>query len=111
METQYFSPGTVSHPRMFGFFFLSFFFTLAAIKPLCLIQLIGATVGAAGHASLPPPNQIRLSNMLLEYLIFFFLLAPVRVIKSCAVSNTFFAVCVMRLGTHLSYVFFFFFSN
>lgn len=66
-------------------------------------------MGAAGHASLPPPNQIRLSNMLLEYLIFFFLLAPVRVIKSCAVSNTFFAVCVMRLGTHLSYVLFFFF--
>lgn len=43
VETLYFSPGTVSHPRMFVFFF-----ALAAIKPLCLIQLIGATVELQG---------------------------------------------------------------
>lgn len=66
----YLSPRTVLHPPKF--------FALAALQLPNLTQL--SRSGAAGHASLPPLNQIRLSNILYEYLISPHPLPPVSVI-------------------------------
>lgn len=63
--------------------------------------------GAAGHASLPPLNQIRLSNMLLEYLIFFPLACQSDLEQRCFKDFLKSVLFCEILSTYLPYIVFF----